>query len=145
MDGRNIHPSQALLFIGWLASRLGWHPLEALSPSEAGGMLFAIGRADGARVMVRVRPRFERGLQEGDVSGIRIQAERSGVKAEFVVKRQPDERHQTHTVVINGEMRWQRTVPMPSPDIVELIGEELAILGSDRTYEAALAMLVRLT
>jgi hypothetical protein len=48
-------------------------------------------------------------------------------------------------VVINGEMRWQRTVPMPSPDIVELIGEELAILGSDRTYEAALAMLVRLT
>ena len=24
MDGRDIHPSQALLFVGWLASRLGW-------------------------------------------------------------------------------------------------------------------------
>ena len=145
MDGRDIHPSQALLFIGWLASRLGWRRVDELAPSEAGGLLFAIARADGARVMVRVRPRFERGLEEGDVSGIRVQAERDGQRAEFVVKRQPDERHQTSTVLIDGRTRWERTVPLPSPAIVELIGEELAILGSDRTYEEALAVLVRLS
>ena len=29
MDGRDIHPSQALLLLAWLASRLGWRPLEA--------------------------------------------------------------------------------------------------------------------
>ena len=145
MDGRDIHPSQALLFIGWLASRLGWRPQGALAPSEAGGLLFAIARADGARVMVRVRPRFERGLEEGDVSGIRVQAEREGRLAEFVVKRQPDPRHQTTTVLMNGEKRWERTVPLPSPAIVELIGEELSILGSDRTYEEALTALVRLS
>ncbi len=144
MDGRDIHPSQALLFVGWLASRLGWRPLETLAPSEAGGLLFAIARPDGARIMVRVRPRFERGLEEGDVSGIRIQATSTSELAEFVVKRQPSPRHQTATVLLNGQPRWERTMPLPSPAIVELIGEELSILGSDRTYEAALAALVEL-
>jgi len=144
MDGRDIHPSQALLFVGWLASRLGWRPLETLAPSEAGGLLFAIARPDGARIMVRVRPRFERGLEEGDISGIRIQATSTSELAEFVVKRQPSPRHQTATVLLNGQPRWERTMPLPSPAIVELIGEELSILGSDRTYEAALAALVEL-
>jgi hypothetical protein len=36
-------------------------------------------------------------------------------------------------------------MPLPSPAIVELIGEELAIVGGDRTYEAALGALVELT
>lgn len=143
MDGRDIHPSQALLFVGWLASRLGWRPLEALAPSEAGGLLFAIARRDGERIMVRVRPRFERGVAEGDLSGIRLQSS-TGELAEFVVKRQPDPIHQTATVLLGGERRWERTVPLPSPAIVELIGEELAILGSDRTYEEALRALVAL-
>jgi glucose-6-phosphate dehydrogenase assembly protein OpcA len=143
MDGRDIHPSQALLFVGWLASRLGWRPLEALAPSEAGGLLFAIARRDGARIMVRVRPRFERGLAEGDISGIRLQAARDDL-AEFVVKRQPDAAHQTATVLVGGQRRWERTMPLPSPAIVELIGEELSILGSDRTYEQALRALVEL-
>lgn len=144
MDGRDIHPSQALLFVGWLASRLGWRPLETLAPSEAGGLLFAIARPDGARIMVRVRPRFERGLEEGDVSGIRIQTTAERHQAEFVVKRQPDPAHQTATVLLDGERRWERTMPLPSPAIVELIGEELSILGSDRTYEEALGALVEL-
>ncbi len=144
MDGRDIHPSQALLLVGWLASRLGWRPLETLAPSEAGGLLFAIARPDGARIMVRVRPRFERGLEDGDIRGIRIQATDGRQEAEFVVRRVPSARHQTATVFLDGERRWERTMPMPSPAVVELIGEELSILGSDRTYEAALGALVEL-
>lgn len=144
MDGRDIHPSQALLLVGWLASRLGWRPLETLAPSEAGGLLFAVARPDGARIMIRVRPRFERGLEGGDISGIRVQASAGRQQAEFVVKRQPDPHHQTATVFLDGERRWERTMPLPSPAIVELIGEELAILGGDRTYEAALGALVEL-
>jgi len=144
MDGRDIHPSQALLLVGWLASRLGWRPLETLAPSEAGGLLFAIARPDEARIMVRVRPRFERGLDEGDIRGIRIQATDGRQQAEFVVRRVPSPRHQTATVFLDGERRWERTMPMPSPAVVELIGEELSILGSDRTYEAALGALVEL-
>ena len=136
MDGRDIHPSQALLFVGWLASRLGWRPLETLAPSEAGGLLFAIARPDGSRVMVRVR------LPRDTPLGFPTSS--IGVKQSPVPTRQPDPAHQTATVLLDGIRRWERTMPLPSPAIVELIGEELSILGSDRTYEKALDALVEL-
>jgi glucose-6-phosphate dehydrogenase assembly protein OpcA len=144
MDGRDIHPSQALLLLGWLSSRLGWRPVEALAPSEAGGLLFRMGRADGAPIMVRLRPRFERGLDAGDVSGIRIQAAYGGETAEFVIKRAPDERHATTTAIIGGVVRSERVVPLPALGIRELLGEELAIARNDHVYEVALAALMAL-
>jgi glucose-6-phosphate dehydrogenase assembly protein OpcA len=144
MDGRDIHPSQALLLLGWLASRLGWRPVESLAPSEAGGLLFRMGRADGATVMVRLRPRFERGLDAGDVSGIRIQATHGGDTAEFVIKRAPDERHATATAIIGGVVRSERVVPLPALGIRELLGEELSIARNDHVYEVALATLMAL-
>jgi glucose-6-phosphate dehydrogenase assembly protein OpcA len=144
MDGRDIHPSQALLLLGWFASRLGWRRVESLAPSEAGGILFHMERADGAPVMVRLRPRFERGLEAGDVSGVRIQASSGGDTAEFVIKHAPDERHATATAVINGVVRVERVVPLSALAVRELLGEELAISGNDRVYEAALAAIMAL-
>ena len=144
MDGRDIHPSQALLLLGWLASRLGWRKVEALAPSEAGGALFRMARADGAPVMVRLRPRFERGLETGDVSGVRLQAAAGGGTAEFVIKRAPDERHATATAIIDGVVRAERVVPLPPLGMRELLGEELAISGSDHVYENALVALMAL-
>jgi len=144
MDGRDIHPSQALLLLGWLSSRLGWRPVEALAPAEAGGLLFRMGRADGAPIMVRLRPRFERGLDAGDVSGIRIQATHAREAAEFVIKRAPDERHATATAIIGGVVRSERVVPLPALGIRELLGEELAIALNDHVYEVALAALMAL-
>ena len=144
MDGRDIHPSQALLLLGWLSSRLGWRPVESLAPSEAGGLLFRMGRADGAPIMVRLRPRFERGLDAGDMSGIRIQATHGRETAEFVIKRAPDERHATATAIIDGVVRPERVVPLPALGIRELLGEELAIARNDHVYEVALAALMAL-
>lgn len=143
-DGRDIHPSQALLLLGWLASRLRWRASERLAPSEAGGLLFKMTRADGAPIWHRVRPRFERGVSEGDLSGVRIQASAAGHDAEFVVKRSSDARHATGTVLIDGHRRAERTVPLPSPAVEELLGEELTIVASDAVYEDALAALVAL-
>jgi glucose-6-phosphate dehydrogenase assembly protein OpcA len=144
MDGRDIHPSQALLLLGWLASRLGWQRVESLAPAEAGGLLFRMKRADGAAVMVRLRPRFERGLDAGDVSGVRIQAATARETAEFVIKRAPDDRHATATAIIDGSARAERVVPLPALAIRELLGEELSIAGNDHVYEAALGALMGL-
>jgi len=144
MDGRDIHPSQALLLLGWLASRLSWQPVESLAPSEAGGLLFRMSREDGAPIMVRLRPRFERGLDAGDVSGIRIQATHGRDTAEFVIKRAPDERHATATAIIGGVVRSERVMPLPALGIRELLGEELAIARNDHVYEVALAALMAL-
>jgi glucose-6-phosphate dehydrogenase assembly protein OpcA len=144
MDGRDIHPSQALLLIGWLASRLGWRPVEALAPSEAGGLLFKMVNAEGAPIVIRVRPRFERGIEPGDTSGVRLQAKHGADLYEFVLKHDPDPRHVTATVLLNGETRSRRVVPLPEPGIEDLLREELSIVGSDRVFEDALHALVAL-
>ena len=144
MDGRDIHPSQALLLIGWLASRLGWQGLDALAPSEAGGLLFTMADADDRPIQMRVRPRFERGLDAGDMSGVRIQAKHGDDLFEFVLKRDPDPHHVTATVQLNGATRSRRVVPLPAPGIDELLREELSIVGSDRVFEDALNALVAL-
>lgn len=143
-DGRVIHPSQALLLVGWLASLLGWQAVEALAPAEAGGLLFRMARGDGAPVDVRVRPRFERGIEPGDTSGVRIQARAGEQLVEFVLKRVPDPRHVTATVLIDGDVRSTRVVPLPAQAIDELLREELAIVSSDHVYEDALQALVAL-
>jgi glucose-6-phosphate dehydrogenase assembly protein OpcA len=144
VDGRDIHPSQALLLVGWLASRLKWRVVDRLAPHEAGGLLFRMGRADGARIDVRVRPRFERGIEPGDLSGFRLQSRVGASLYEFVLKRAPDAHHATATVVVDGETRSVRVVPLPSPGIEELLREELSIVGSDRVFEDALRALVTL-
>ncbi len=144
MDGRDIHPSQGLLLVGWLASRLGWRADETLAPSEAGGLLFRMWRHDGTRIDVRIRPRFERGLEPGDTSGVRIQARRGAQLAEFVLKRAPDPLHVTASVLVDGAARSSRVVPLPPQDIAELLREELSIMGNDQVYEDALQALIAL-
>ena len=143
-DGRDIHPSQALLLVGWLASRLGWQVVERFAPSEAGGLLFRMARGDGAPIDVRVRPRFERGIEPGDTSGFRLQSRHGGDLYEFVLKRAPDPRHVTATVLVNGTTRSLRILPLPAPGIDALLREELSIVGSDRVYEDSLQALVAL-
>jgi glucose-6-phosphate dehydrogenase assembly protein OpcA len=144
VDGRDIHPSQALLLVGWLASRLRWRVADHLAPHEAGGLLFKMARPDGARIDVRIRPRFERGIEPGDLSGFRLQAKTGPTLYEFVVKRAPDPQHVTATVMVDGETRAVRVLPLPSPEIEELLREELSIVGSDRVFEDALRALVAL-
>ena len=144
-DGREIHPSQALLLIGWLASRLGWQAVESLAPSEAGGLLFSMHRADGSIIQTRVRPRYMRGVEEGHLSGLRIQAVDGPRQAEFVIKRVEASAHAVASVVIDGETASERLVPMGKPGVSELLGEELTIARSDVIYEDALAALVALT
>lgn len=141
-DGRLIHPSQALLLVAWLAARLGWTPADPMAPSEAGGHLFAMRRRDGQRVRIRIRPRFERGMTEGDVSGIRIQAGRDGRRADFHLARDKEGRCALSTVHVDGQSGAERIVPLPATDVSELIGEELTILASDRIYEETLALLL---
>lgn len=140
-DGRDIHPSQALLFIGWLASRLGWQTAEKMAPSEAGGLLFEMRRVDGASIWTRVRPRFERGIAEGDLSGVRIQAELDGRAADFHIRKTPDARHATTTVIIDGATVLERVVLLPPSNVAQLLGEELTIMAADAVYEDALAAL----
>jgi hypothetical protein len=115
-----------------------------MAPSEAGGMLFAMRRSDGGEVRIRVRPRFERNMSEGDVTGVRVEGEREGHRAEFRIHCD-GRRYASLTVRQDGTVAAERIVPLPPTDVVELLGEELTILASDRIYEEALALLLTLS
>lgn len=141
MDGREIHPSQALLLVGWLAARLGWCPEEHLAPSEAGGLLFRMRRADDAPLWVRVQPRFRKGVDEGDLTSVRL----SAAGGEFAIAYLDESaKHVVTEVVVDGASALRRTVVLPKPSVVELLGEEFTITGSDAVYEEALSALCSL-
>ena len=103
-----------------------------------------MANANGSPIIVRVRPRFERGIEPGDTSGVRIQARHAEDLYEFVLKREPDPLHVTASVLVNGNVRSRRVLPLPAPGIEELLREELSIVGSDRVFEDALHGLVAL-
>lgn len=142
MDGRAIHPSQALLLLGWLAARLGWFPEDQMAPSEAGGLLFRMRRPDGAPLWVRVQPRFRKGVDEGDLTSILLNAEGAAFEIGYVDDESP---HVATAVRRHGGAPIRRTVLLPKPSVVELLGEEFTITGSDATYEEALSALCSLT
>ncbi len=144
-DGRQIHPSQALLLVGWLASRLAWTAAEPISPSEAGGYLFSMRRPDGGVVRTRIRPRYEIEMAAGDVSFIRLEASDGAHRAEFVVRRAEGGPNATASVLLDGRVVSERNLPHAQNDVVELLGEELTIVAGDRIYEEALAMLLTLS
>ncbi|MBM4421214.1 MAG: hypothetical protein FJ034_06460 [Chloroflexi bacterium] len=143
VDGRQSHPSQALLLFGWLGSRLGWSPAEPLSSSEAGGHLFRARRVGGEPFPVRLRPHYERDLAPGDLSGVRLEAAAGGRHAMFDVDR-VDREHVCVRVAIAGHPVLERVHVLPPPGVVELLGEELTIMASDPAYEEALAAAVSL-
>ena len=141
-DGRQSHPSQALLLYGWLASRLGWTGAGPIASSEAGGHTFSARGADGPSIPVRLRPRYDGHLGVGDLTGLRLRAALDGVGAQFVIER-TDATHAQVTADIGGAVS-ARTVLLPPPSVVELLGEELTIMASDPAYEAALGAVVAL-
>lgn len=145
MEGREVHPSQALLLVGWLAARLGWLTEEHLAPSEAGGLLFRMRRPDGERLWVRAQPRFVRSVDEGNVTFVRLQAGLGARRAEFAISCSLDGTpHVVTEVVLDGRPAMRRTVVLPRPSVVELLGEEFTITGSDAIYEEALSALCSL-
>src|SRR5262249_33508810 len=116
-----------------------------MAPSEAGGHLFAMRRSDRERVRIRIRPRFEMGMTEGDVSGVRIQAHRGDRTAEFYLSGYGRPGYATSVVKMDGKVAAERIVRRARTDVVALLEEELTILASDRIYEEALALLLTLT
>jgi hypothetical protein len=85
-----------------------------------------------------------RGLDEGQMSGLRIQSTVDGRTAEFVVKRAENGHHASALVTIGAKGMSERIVPLGKPGVGDLLGEELTIARSDAIYEDALAALVAL-
>jgi glucose-6-phosphate dehydrogenase assembly protein OpcA len=142
--GAAPNPVPALLLAGWLASRLGWAPLE-----EAVSVEGAVLRLHLRRAAVGVGPSAIRlvtgeirsaAARDGGAPGLaalRLLAV-DGVRASFAVERADTPGFARTTAQVGDAPPVGRLARCEEPDTADLLAAELRLLSRDRTFEAAL-------
>ncbi len=126
--------SQALLYAGWVASRLDWKRHATQQRLQDGGMhLLLEGRYTMVDLEVEAVPAS--GIPAGELVSVRLQARGETGAAEFIVDREGNEA----TVASNadGMTALLRRVRMEPPTEPELLSGTLAGESKDPVYEAA--------
>ncbi|RIK43962.1 MAG: hypothetical protein DCC58_08920 [Chloroflexi bacterium] len=123
--------TQALLFAGWLASRLGWDPVLA---ERRGSTLRAIATAaNGSTVAVALNRQASAG---SSLRSIRILA-RDGTSTARMTIRRRDDRLASVLMETPG-IRQERVIPDARPGIPDLVSAELLAHTRDRVFVEAL-------
>jgi glucose-6-phosphate dehydrogenase assembly protein OpcA len=132
--GGGVLAPEGLLWLGWLASRLGWTPAGARALDQGCACMFD-SRGGGVQAEVR-----SGGADGQTVQRLELAA---GGEARFMVEQQRPGcvRATTH---VHGQSMPPRIVPLRSYDAVQLLSDELDFVGRDRVYEDALTVAARL-
>lgn len=137
----HVHRAQALLLIGWLASRLGWEPTAGAGASADGGRAFTFrGRKGNIRVE-RLPRDFEGG--GGGVCFALTMKTADATPAVFSVGRGPDGRTAVTRLELPGQPPVDRAARVEVHDEFDLLKDELRFAARDRVYEQALAVVGR--
>ena len=118
---------RALLFVGWLASSLGWSLEDATRTAEGREVRFA---GPSGEVSARMSPTSP----DARFRQVRLYSDDYG----FGVARSRDLSEARTTVTRDDELLAERTVHLGHFDLGVLLGEELQYRGRDELYEAAL-------
>lgn len=127
---------QALLYAGWIATRLGWKRHATLEPLDGRGECRL--RLEGKHEMVELdlKPVVTDEVRPGDLLSVRLRSLGETGAAEFIIDRDGD----WGTVATNadGMTALLRRVAMGSPREHELLSAQLALDVVDPVYEDAL-------
>jgi glucose-6-phosphate dehydrogenase assembly protein OpcA len=135
---------QALLYVGWLASRLGWEPRAALEEAPGNWRFWLV---DGVRpVEVRIarndRPPGPDLKPTPGLRSIAIEAAEDSRRAGYLVQR-TGAGDEARTVKQDGA-RLESRAHLPTHDEVDLLQEELGGFSTDRIYVDSLGVVVGL-
>ena len=127
--------SEALLYAGWLATRLGWKRNSTLDPLADGGFRL---RLEGRHEMVDldVRPVITDEARPGNLLSARLRAYGETGAAEFIIDRDGDDAMVATNA--DGMTALLRRVSLESPREPELLSAQLAVDVIDPLYEDAL-------
>lgn len=135
-DARS-NPAQALLVVGWLASRLGWRADSELTPTVQGEVRVAF-RRNGSEIRVVIYS-TDVACNAPACNLISLRLAASGAQpASFTVRRLEDETCVETAVALDGSRPVARVVSVPVAGDAQLLHDELNVLGRDRIYEDAL-------
>jgi glucose-6-phosphate dehydrogenase assembly protein OpcA len=139
--------AQALLLVGWLASRLGWEP-RALRPGGSGGGEWSFEMVDGVRpvevvVAVDGAAEAQRGERTAGLRSVTIRAAEGDRRAEYTVER-CDDGEEARTVAEVDGARLEGIARLPASGRADLLREELGRFATDRIYGESLSLVARM-
>jgi glucose-6-phosphate dehydrogenase assembly protein OpcA len=127
--------AQALLYAGWIATRLGWRRHATLEPLRDGAFRLKL---EGRHEMIElaVQPEATRGVMPGELTSVRLRSLGETGAAEFIVDRDGDDAMVATNA--DGMTALLRRVAMASPREDELLSAQLTNDVVDPVYEDAL-------
>jgi glucose-6-phosphate dehydrogenase assembly protein OpcA len=129
--------AQALLYAGWLATRLGWRRHTTTETLDGGRIgLILEGRYEMVRLLIE--PVETDAVRPGDLLSVRIRALGEAGAAEFIVDRDASGVDATVATNADGMTALLRRVAMDPPTEAEMLSSHLADDVIDPVYENAL-------
>lgn len=121
--------SPALLLVAWLAARLGWH-VAGTSSRRGSITTLALARADGAEVIVKLRPAKPKDDALDRLAALTLETPR----ARFSVARDRAPHCAVARAEVEGMPPLTRKVHLEQLGEAELLSAELQLLGQDQTF-----------
>jgi len=127
--------AQAVLYAGWIATRLGWRRHRTVDPMVDGGFRL---RLEGRHEMIdlRLEPAPTDEVRPGELLSVRLRSLGETGAAEFIIDRDGDDAMVATNA--DGMTALLRRVPMPAPRESELLSSQLTFDVADPVYEDAL-------
>ena len=136
--GQVPNPVQALLYAGWLASRLDWKFEGAVQGNNNAHFELHLVH-EGHPIVITIQPVDADCLTPGGATEARLFSGRPG-QAEFRISCHAKDKYATSSVSVGGVEPTVRTMVYIEPDEAELLNQELEMFDHDVIYEQALHM-----
>jgi glucose-6-phosphate dehydrogenase assembly protein OpcA len=126
--------AQAILYAGWVASRLDWKRHSTVEPLDRGRMALSLeGRYAMVELVLEGVPTDA--VPEGDLLSVRLRARGETGAAEFIIDRQADEAVVASNA--DGMTAQLRRVRMELPSESEMLSSSMVAGRHEPVYEAA--------
>ncbi len=136
-EGCPENPAQALLLIGWMSDRLGWHVESAEKRSET-VWAFSVADPGGRPILVELTSSPAPPAFDGQILSVNLTAGDGFQSAYLEAARVGDLSVISTTARTDGHLHVERAVHCPPPNLHGLLMSELKLVSRDRIFERAL-------
>ncbi|MGF1577365.1 MAG: glucose-6-phosphate dehydrogenase assembly protein OpcA [Cyanophyceae cyanobacterium] len=143
IDYNGGNPCQALLFLGWIAGRLGWKPLERIRTLEHDAYLIDRIKLSGPNNQIieaelAAVPLAGGTAYPGDLIGLKLTAADPNVDACTVLCSETTGCMRMETMGGAQACQIRQVSPMKHESLANLLSQQLQRIGPDRLFEESL-------